>query len=109
MNNFEELDVSWGSPNDFWEKSEAERYKYFKNASIHYFALLSELEDDKKWERKARWAKDIFTNIMFFLVFLMTTKEEQLNDIAISWIERFKAEIAEKPELFLDYNKQGIA
>ena len=51
---FDELDVSFGNPDEFWKKSERERFKYFKNCSLHYFALLSDLETDDRWKRKAR-------------------------------------------------------
>ncbi len=109
---FDELDVSFGNPEEFWKKSERERFKYFKNCSLHYFALLSDLETDDRWKRKARHAKEVFTNIMFFLVFIMTTKEEQTSDIANTWIERFMKELKElgsPDDMFIDYNKVGNA
>jgi hypothetical protein len=105
----DELDVSFGNPKEFWKKTEEERFEYFKNCSMHYFTLLTELEQDEKWKRKARRAKEVFTNIMFFLVFLMTTKEEQVSDIANVWIARFMKDIKTTSDLFIDYNKVGNA
>jgi len=98
----ENLEVDWAEPEKFWDKSENERYQYFKNCCISYWLLLGDLERDKEWKGKAADAKVVFSNIMFFLCFLMTTADEQINNIGLKWIERFKKEIDDNSGVFMN-------
>jgi len=104
-----ELNVDWAEPEKFWKKSEEERFQYFKNTSLQYFTLLDELKEDPKWTKKANMAKEVFTNVMFFLVFLMTTKEEQQQGIVDIWIDRFITDIKEMQDIFISLDKVGTA
>jgi hypothetical protein len=54
-------------------------------------------------------AKEVFTNVMFFLVFLMTTKEEQKQGIVDIWINRFIDDVKEMQQIFISLDKVGTA
>ena len=89
----EELNVDYGNTKDFWNKSEEDRFKYFKNATIHYLAVLKLLEKHEDFKSEASTMVLTFANIMFFLIYLMTTDEEQKNQIEIKWLNRMREEV----------------
>jgi hypothetical protein len=89
----EELNVVYGNTKDFWDKSEEDRFKYFKNATINYLAVLKLLEKNEDFKSEAATMVITFANVMFFLIYLMTTDKEQQNQIEIKWLSRMKEEV----------------
>jgi hypothetical protein len=89
----EELNVDYGNTKDFWDKSEEDRFKYFKNATINYLAVLKLLEKNEDFESEAATMVITFANVMFFLIYLMTTDKEQKNQIEVKWLNRMREEV----------------
>jgi len=106
------LDVDWGNRKEFFEKSEKERYKYFSNCMFHYFGLLQEMKRDKNYDFVIEKLFEIFANVSFFLVFLLTTEQEQKDEIELVWINRFQKEnqnLEKDDGVYMDFEVQGKA
>lgn len=103
----QQLEVDYGNSKDFWNKPEKERYEYFKNCTIQYLSVLKLLETQEEIKEEAQSLVLKFANTMFFLIYIMTTDEEQGNAIEIKWLNRIKEEV-ENP-IFTTMDKGGEA
>jgi len=104
---FKQLEVDWGNKDSFWEKSEEERYQYFRNASIQFLKVIKKMEKDSELSKESAETTLEFSNVLFFLVYLMTTKEEQESEIEKIWLERMRKDL--ESDIFINYDLEGIA
>jgi len=107
---FKQLEVDWGNKDSFWKKTEEERYEYFRNASVQFLKIIN---IRKKIEKGGMLSEDDtkvaldFSNVIFFLVYLMTTDEEQNKEIEKVWLERIKKDL--ESDIFINYDLEGVA
>ena len=92
MSFLKQLDVDFDSSSKFWEKSEDERYEYFKNTCFQYLMFIRTVESISKDSEVKQNASMIFGNITMLIIYLMTTDEERKNDIDIKWMNKIQEE-----------------
>jgi hypothetical protein len=107
---FKQLEVDWGNKSKFWDKSEEERYEYFRNASIEFLKVIKKMEEGSDLKDFSSEAMTQLSNVLFFLVFLMTTDEEQGLEIEKVWLGRMKKDLeGVSSDIFINYNQEGVA
>lgn len=104
---FKQLEVDWGNKDSFWEMSEKERYEYFRNASIQFLKIIKTMEKDASLQGETKKTTLEFSNVLFFLVYLMTTNEEQKEEIEKVWLDRMKKDM--ESDIFINYDLEGVA
>lgn len=104
------LEIDWGNKNAFWEKSEEERFEYFYNAVMQYLNIISYIEKTNPDIDMDKFTEDTisFSNVIFFLVHLTTTDEEQKASIEKKWIDRLRAKNTEDQSFGL-FSEQGVS
>lgn len=92
MNFLNQLDVDFDSSEKFWEKSEDERYEYFKNTCFQYLMFVKTVQSiSDNTDMKERAAK-IFANVSMLIIYLMTTDKEREDDVDVKWMNRLQEE-----------------
>ena len=65
------------------------------------------MEKDSELSKESAETTLEFSNVLFFLVYLMTTKEEQESEIEKIWLERMRKDL--ESDIFINYDLEGIA
>jgi len=92
MSFLRQLDVDYESSAKFWDKSEDERYEYFKNTCFQYLMFIKTVESSSADPDMKENASMIFANISMLIIYLMTTDEERENEVDIKWMNKLQEE-----------------